>query len=143
MVEGGKKSERNRDRFRRWPADVESKFPMIPYPEGKIGVKQVAYLHAYCKESPEDIARRFPKHLSLGQVHLALAHYYLAEKAAIDSELANEFRLNRGDALRESSLSLPLVGRTCPADTPKNGASKARPAAPGHPEGAPRKIERA
>jgi uncharacterized protein (DUF433 family) len=111
MGEGGKKSERNRDRFRRWPEDVESRFPLISYPEGsKITVKQVAYLSAYCKKSPEEIARRYPRHLSLGQVHLALAHYHLVEKAAIDGELANEFRLNRRDALLDNSLSLPPVG---------------------------------
>lgn len=108
MAGEGKKPFMNRDRFRRWPAEVESKFPMIPISEGsKITVKQVAYLHAYCKESPAEIASRFPKQLSLGQVHLALAHYYLTEKKAIDDELAREFRLNTRDALLENSLSLP------------------------------------
>lgn len=120
MVGEGKKPERNRDRFRRWPEEVESKFPMLPCPEGsKFTIKQVAYLHIYCKESPQEIVNRFPKQLSLGQVHLALAHYYLTEKKTIDSELANEFRLNRRDALLENSLSLPSFGRTSLVETPE------------------------
>ena len=73
------------------------------------------------------IVNRFPKHLSLGQVHLALAHYYLAEKKAVDDELAAEFRFYTRDALAGSSMSLPSVRAFSPLAPPRNGASQAHP----------------
>ena len=55
-----------------------------------VSVRRIAVLHnAGC--IPEEIARKFG-HISLAQVHAALA-YYFANKAEIDDDLAAEERL--------------------------------------------------
>jgi uncharacterized protein (DUF433 family) len=52
-------------------------------------VRRIAVLHNM-GESPEEIAANFG-HLSLAQVHAALAHYY-ANKAEVDADLEGEDR---------------------------------------------------
>ena len=58
-------------------AEATAEFPAMPYPaDAKFTVKHIAYLHAYCRKEPREIVARYPKALSLAQVHLALAHYF-------------------------------------------------------------------
>lgn len=54
-----------------------------------VSVRRIAVLHN-TGEAPEEIACNFG-HLSLAQVHAALAHYY-ANKAEIDADLEAEER---------------------------------------------------
>jgi uncharacterized protein (DUF433 family) len=61
-----------------------------------VTVRRIAVLHNM-GESPEEIAANFG-HLSLAQVHAALAHYY-ANKATTDADLEAEEREH--DALAE------------------------------------------
>jgi hypothetical protein len=84
--------------------------PPLPYPEdARFSVKNIAYLHVYCRKEPRDIVARYPRLLSLAQVHLALAHYYM-DKERIDAELDEGRRFNTGDALKTASMTLPSVG---------------------------------
>ena len=90
--------------------ETKSTFPMLPYPEGAaFSIKQIAYLHAYCGNEPRDIVSRYPKAVTLAQVHLALAHYF-ADRGPIDAEIARERAFNTGKALVDPSMRLPSVG---------------------------------
>jgi len=55
-----------------------------------VSVRRIAVLHNM-GETPEEIAQNFG-HLSLAQVHAALAYYY-ANQQEIDADLAEEERL--------------------------------------------------
>lgn len=92
--------------------ETKSTFPMLPYPQGAaFSIKQIAYLHSYCLKEPRDIVARYPKVLSLGQVYLALAHYYL-DKEAMDEALAAEVRAATRKSLDGPSMSLPSLRET-------------------------------
>jgi hypothetical protein len=93
-------------------------FPMLPY-SGKFTIKQVAYLHAYCQKTPEEIVAGYPKAISLAQVHLALAHYFTDPKP-IDSELACELRFNTMKGL-DGSMSLPSRAEMFAAGVERKG----------------------
>jgi hypothetical protein len=88
-----------------------SPFPVPPpYPEAsKIGIKQVAYLTIFCNESPGEIAARYPRTLTIANVHLALYHYF-TNPEPINAEIRRDMALNRADSLSSSSASLPRVG---------------------------------
>lgn len=84
----------------------------IPFPEfpkdAALSVKSIAYLHVYCRKSPEEIRSRFPRVLTLGDVHAALAHYY-RNRQAFDEEIARERQFNTPKGLGDVTLSLPKV----------------------------------
>jgi hypothetical protein len=105
----GRRPWRRKGHFgRRWP-EPESEFPAIPDPgNARFSVKQIAYLHAYCGKEPRGIVARYPKTLSLAEVHSALADYYRS-KDAIDAEIAAEIRLNARDSLAEARISPPSM----------------------------------
>jgi hypothetical protein len=117
MDEHDRKHDRRNGRYgRKWP-ETRVEFPPLPYPEdAKITVKHIAYLHAYCRKEPRDIVARYPRVLSLAQVHLALAHYY-SNQEAIDAEIAAERRFNAQNTLAASSMTLPPVGFTSLVET--------------------------
>lgn len=97
-------------RYRRREAEEpKAGFAVVAYPaDAKIGIKQVAYLHAYCGLQPHLIAAKYPKVLTLSDVHLALAHYF-RDPAAIDAELKREFAFNARDGLGSLSIGMPRV----------------------------------
>jgi uncharacterized protein (DUF433 family) len=74
-----------------------------------IPVKHIAYLYAYCRKQPVDIVGRYPKTLSLAQVHAALAHYY-THRDAFDAEIARDGELNAPDVLAGPAVTLPGLG---------------------------------
>ena len=89
---------------------LKTNIPLPEYPKDHtFTVKSIAYLHVYCRKAPEELAARFPRTLSLADVHLALAHYYL-NRDAIDAEIARERAFNTGKALHDASMSLPRMG---------------------------------
>ena len=53
----------------------------------RIRVSHIAYRYDQERQSPDEIVRAFP-HLTLAQVHAALAYYY-SHRAAIDEEIAS------------------------------------------------------
>jgi hypothetical protein len=90
--------------------ELKAGLPLPEFPEtSKIGIKQIVFLHAYCREQPHEIAARYPKCLTLADVHLALAHYF-RDREPIDSEIKREIAFNRRDGLESSTVSLPRVG---------------------------------
>jgi len=109
--------ERNRrGRYgRREPQEFKAGFAVPAFPAAsKIGIKQIAYLHSYCGLQPHVIAAKYPKVLTLADVHLALAHYF-RNPAAIDAELKREFAFNARDGLNSPAMSMPrLDERTGP-----------------------------
>jgi hypothetical protein len=91
--------------------ELKAGFPVPEFPESsKIGIKAIAYLHVYCREEPRDIVARYPKCLTLGDVHLALAHYFSRDRERIDSEIKRELAFNTGTGLGSSTAALPRVG---------------------------------
>lgn len=109
MGEGeGKRFRGRRDFGRKWP-EPKVDFPTVPYPEGsKITVKTIAFLHAYCGKAPVDIAARYPRAITLAQVHLGIYHY-LSNREAIDAAIKEELAFNARDTLRGPSMTLPRV----------------------------------
>jgi hypothetical protein len=103
----GEETKRRR-RYTRWEAqEPKGGFEVVAYPAGaKIGIKQIAYLHAYCGLQPHLIAAKHPKVLTLSDVHLALAHYF-RDPTAIDAELEREFAFNARDGLGSLAMSMP------------------------------------
>jgi hypothetical protein len=90
--------------------ELKAGFPVPEFPEtSKISIKQIAFLHAYCREEPREIAARYPKCLSLADVHLALAHYF-RDPGPIDNELKREIKFNTRNGLNSSTAALPRVG---------------------------------
>lgn len=123
MGDGGRKSWRRNERFRRWPESKAGEFPAIPYPENsRFSIKQIAYLHAYCQIEPRDIVARYPRTISLAQVHLALSHYF-TNKEPIDAEIAADLSWDRRRSLDDGSMTLPRVGPSSVVETGKNDAS--------------------
>lgn len=101
---------RRRTGYRRKAETLKTAIPLPEYPKDhKFSVKSIAYLHVYCRKTPQDIAARYPRALSLADVHLALAHYYL-HCDAIDAEIARERAFNTQKALMGPSMRLPSVG---------------------------------
>jgi hypothetical protein len=116
--------ERNRrGRYgRREPQEFKAGFAVPAFPAAsKIGIKQIAYLHAYCGLQPHIIAAKYPKVLTLADVHLALAHYF-RNPESIDAELKREFAFNARDGLGSSAMSLPRFDG--PMGTPRESAKK-------------------
>ncbi len=109
MDDDARNSWRRNGRFgRKWP-EPKSEFPAVPYPENaRFSIKQIAYLHAYCGKEASDIAARYPRTISLAQIHLALFHYF-SNREPIDREIAAEMRFDRRKSLDEASMSLPSV----------------------------------
>ncbi len=95
-------------RYRRREAEEpKAGFAVVAYPpDAKIGIKQIAYLHAYCGLQPHLIAAKYPKVLTLSDVHLALAHYF-RDPTAIDAGLKQEFAFNARDGLGSPSMCMP------------------------------------
>jgi hypothetical protein len=90
--------------------EMKAGFPVPEFPENsKIGIKTIAFLHAYCREEPREIAARYPKCLTLADVHLALA-YYFRDYERYDAEIKQELAFNRRDGLISSTAALPRVG---------------------------------
>src|SRR5690242_15146836 len=107
MEEGDRRRFRHRGRERE---NVERKcdFSLLPFPkDGKLTVKNVAYLHVFCRVPPQTIAARGG--VGLADVHLGLAHYYL-NPGPIDAEIKREIEFNRRDTLGDTSASLPKIG---------------------------------
>jgi len=103
----GDESNRRRRCRRREAEEPKAGFAVVAYPaDAKIGIKQVAYLHAYCGLQPHLIAAKCPKVLTLSDVHLALAHYF-RDPASIDAELKREFAFNARDGLGSPSMCMP------------------------------------
>lgn len=94
---------------RKRAAKAESTIPWPSYPtDSPLSVKSIAWLCVYCKKSPEEVAHRFRKVVSIGDVHAALARYY-RDPEPIDRQISEERRLNSGRALVDSPLTLPKV----------------------------------
>jgi hypothetical protein len=90
--------------------ELKAGLPLPDFPEtSKISIKQIAFLHAYCREEPREIAARYPKCLSLADVHLALAHYF-RDPDPVDSEIKREIAFNLRDGLSTTTATLPRVG---------------------------------
>jgi hypothetical protein len=101
----GENYRRQRSQEMREPA-----FSVPAFPEAsRISIKQIAFLHAYCREEPREIAARYPKCLTLADVHAALSHYF-RDPEAIDAELKREMKFNTRDGLEGSAVGLPKVG---------------------------------
>ena len=100
-----------RGRFgRRRASEFKAGFTVPEFPEtSKVDIKHIAYLHAYCRLEPHLIAARYPKVLTLADVHLALAHYF-RDPESIDAEIKREMAFNSRDSLSSSSMALPGVG---------------------------------
>src|SRR4051794_40645387 len=104
MGEKGEKPNR-REFFRRKWEEPKVDFPDVPFPEGsKVTVKQVAYLHSFCHQTPADIVSRYP--VSLADVYLAL-YWYHKDRKAIDQVIRQELAFNARDTLGDASMSLP------------------------------------
>jgi hypothetical protein len=100
----GESYRRQRSREMRAPA-----FTVPPFPEtSRVSIKQIAFLHVHCQESPRDIAARFPKFLTLADVHAALSIYF-RNPEPVDAEIRKEVAFNRGDALNTAAVALPRV----------------------------------
>ena len=89
--------------------ELKAGFPVPQLPESKISIKNIAYLHAYCREQPHEIAARFPRVLTLADVHLALANYF-ADRSAYDAQIKKELAFNTRDGLGSLAVGLPRVG---------------------------------
>ena len=90
--------------------ELKAGFPVPEFREtSKVTIKNIAFLHAYCRKEPGDIVARFPKLLSLGDVHAALAHYF-RDRERYDAEIKSELAFNTCDGLGISSAALPRVG---------------------------------
>jgi hypothetical protein len=90
--------------------ELKAGFPVPKFPEtSKISIKQIAFLHAYCREEPHEIAARYPRVLTLADVHLGLAHYF-RDRERYDAEIKKELAFNRRDGLTSSTVALPRVG---------------------------------
>lgn len=87
--------------------ELKAGFPLPKFvPVKNINIKHIAYLHAYCRLEPRRIADRYPKVLSLADVHLALAHYF-RDPSPIDEEIKRELDFNGRDGLASASMTLP------------------------------------
>jgi hypothetical protein len=94
---------------RRRAQEFKAGFPVPEFvSSSQIGIKHIAFLHAYCRLEPHLIAARYPKVLSLADVHLALAHYF-RNPEPIDADIKRELAFNRGDGLASSAMNLPRV----------------------------------
>ena len=90
--------------------EFKADFPLLTFPEdSKLSIKNIAYLHAYCRLQPDLIVSRYPKVLTLADVHLALAHYF-RDREPVDAEIKRELAFNSRDSLGHSSMTLPGVG---------------------------------
>ncbi len=108
MDDERRKPWKRKDFGRKWP-EPKSEFPAMPYPENaRFSIKQIAYLHAYCGKEASDIAARYPRTISLAQIHLALFHYF-SNREPIDKEIAAELRFDRRKSLDEVSMTLPSI----------------------------------
>lgn len=70
----------------------------------RVRVSHVAFRYERERQSPDDIAHAYP-HLSLAQVHAALAYYY-SHREDIDKEIAAENELLKNARLRHPSKLL-------------------------------------
>jgi hypothetical protein len=117
----GEERERptRRDFFRRRWEEPSVDFPSVPLPEGsKITPKLVGYLHVYCRKSPAEIAARYPRAVTLAQVHLGLYHYF-TNREAIDAVIEAELAFNARDSLGAASMTLPRATPSSPVETRK------------------------
>jgi hypothetical protein len=106
------KKERFRgENFRRQRSqELRAGFPVPEFPRGsKIGIKTIGYLHAWCREEPSAIAARYPKCLTLADVHFALGHYF-TDRERYDAEIEREREFNTAAGLASSTVALPRVG---------------------------------
>jgi hypothetical protein len=72
--------------------ELRAGFAVPPFPEAsRISIKTIAFLHAYCREEPKEIAARFPKCLTLANVHAALCQYF-TDPAPYDAEIKTELK---------------------------------------------------
>jgi uncharacterized protein (DUF433 family) len=124
MGEEGRKPYRRGGNFgRRWPEPTVD-FPPLPYPaDARFSVKHIAYLHAYCGKEPREIAARYPRAITLAQVHLALYHYF-SNRGPIDAEIAAEQRFSARKSLDEASMVLPSLRDVAGDGTPVIAAAK-------------------
>jgi hypothetical protein len=89
--------------------ELKAGFAVPEFPEtSKVDIKHIAYLHAYCRLEPHLIASRYPKLVTLADVHLALAHYF-RDPEAIDAQIKRELKFNARDGLT-SAMTLPSIG---------------------------------
>jgi hypothetical protein len=90
--------------------ELKAGFPVPEFPESsRIGIKTIAYLHVYCREEPREIAARYPRCLTLADVHLALAHYF-RDRERYDADIKKELAFNTREGLGCSAAALPRVG---------------------------------
>ena len=94
---------------RRRAQEFKAGFAVPEFPESsKISIKHIAFLHVYCRLQPHLIADRYPKAVSLADVHLGLAHYF-RDPEPIDEEIKKELAFNGREGLASSSMSLPRI----------------------------------
>jgi hypothetical protein len=128
MAEGeNRKSNSRRGSFAREGLEFKAGFPALDFPkDAKIGIKRIAYLHVYCSETPQEIAARYPRALTLADVHLALALYY-RNRSQIDEEIERERGFNVRDSLGSPSMTLPRVGLQSLVETASEEVSPSVP----------------
>jgi hypothetical protein len=99
-----------RERYGRRRAEAfKTDFPVPEFlSSSQITIKNIAYLFVYCRLEPDLIVARNPKCLTLGDVFLALAHYF-RNPEPIDAEIRGELAFNGRDGLASSSMTLPRV----------------------------------
>jgi len=103
------KPERFRgEKFRRQRSQgLKAGFPLPEFNQtSKLGIKQIAYLHRCCRIEPHLIAAKYPKALTLADVHLALAHYF-RDPEPIDDEIKRELAFHSRESLSTESMTLP------------------------------------
>ena len=106
MPEGRRPTFRN---YRPRAEAAKPSFPEMPFPPGlSVTPKQIGFLHYHLGLGLAEIAGRY-EGLSVALVHLGLYHYLVNERA-IKAELSDEATFNRGDSLKELSMTLPGVG---------------------------------
>jgi hypothetical protein len=105
----GEETNRRSRYGRRRAEEFRAGFAVPAFPAGsKVGIKQIAFLHWYCRLDPHLIAARYSKVLSLADVHLALAHYF-RNPEPIDAEIKRELAFNVRNGLARAGR-LPRVG---------------------------------
>lgn len=79
----------------------------VAYPKDhRFSVKQIAYMHVYCRDEVRDIVSRYPRTLTMSHVHFALGHYF-SNKEAIDEEIKRDLEFDRRRSLDAHSMTLP------------------------------------
>lgn len=96
--------------FRRNVPEPKAAFPEVPFPaDAPITPKHIGFLFTHCRMQVTDIVAHYRGRVTPALVHLGLYHYY-QNKTGYDAELAEGAKLNRNDALKDVTMTLPSVG---------------------------------